>query len=300
MKPNPTKWFAIFMILVFYSQLSFSQIENARKKIHNIINKSNGKIGVAVMDLDNLDTLTFNNDHCFPMQSVYKFPLALAVLREVDRGNLSINQKIKLTKENLLPDTWSPLREKYPNAGVEITLKEVLEFVVSQSDNNGCDILFNLMGGPKKVNGYVAGIGVNGISILNTEAEMHKDWKLQYDNCSKPSSMTDLLFSFARENILSFPYQEFLLNIMNHNVVSSKRIPGELPANTVVAHKTGSSGTNKKGIAAATNDAGIVTLPDGKQFAIAVFVSDSPDDSDTRDKIIAEISKAVWDSYLTK
>ena len=68
---------------------------------------------------------------------------------------------------------------------------------------------------------------------------------------------------------------------------------------TVVAHKTGSSDTNDKGITAATNDIGIITLPNGKHFAIAVYVSDSSEKSDVNEKIIAEICKSVWD-YLVK
>ena len=297
MKSNFVNKSLLIIFIVLCSQINFAQIENARDEINNLVKHVNGKIGVAVMDLDNLDTLTVNNDHCFPMQSVYKFPLALAVLSEVDKGNLSLDQEISLTKENLFPNTWSPLREKYQDANIEVKLSEVLEYVVAQSDNNGCDILFNLIGGPAKVNEYITGLGIKGISILNTEAEMHKDWNIQYKNCSNPSAMTDLFYKFAQKNILSSASKDFIWNIMTQNVFGSKRIIGQLPDKTVVAHKTGSSGTNKEGIAAATNDAGIVTLPDGRQFAIVVFVSDSPDDADTRDKIIADIAKIVWDVY---
>ena len=62
-----------------------------------------------------------------------------------------------------------------------------------------------------------------------------------------------------------------------------------------MAHKTGSSGATN-GIAAATNDIGIVTLPDGRHLAIAVFVSDSKADAATRDAVIARIAKAAWDA----
>jgi hypothetical protein len=51
-------------------------------------------------------------------------------------------------------------------------------------------------------------------------------------------------------------------------------------------------------VTAATNDAGIVTLPDGKHFAIVVFVTNSPENQDTRERVIAEITKAVWEYYI--
>jgi beta-lactamase class A len=52
----------------------------------------------------------------------------------------------------------------------------------------------------------------------------------------------------------------------------------------------------ENGIAAATNDIGLITLPDGQQLALAVFVTDSSADDATRDKIIARISRAVYDA----
>ena len=57
---------------------------------------------------------------------------------------------------------------------------------------------------------------------------------------------------------------------------------------------------NDKGVAAATNDAGIVTLPDGRHYGIVVFVSNSTDDEKTRENVIAQIAKVMWDFYSTK
>ncbi len=84
---------------------------------------------------------------------------------------------------------------------------------------------------------------------------------------------------------------------MAQNIFGSKRIIGELPDGTIVAYKTGTSGVNDNGIAAATNDVGLVMLSNEKHFAIVVFVSNSPDNANRRDEIIASIAKAAWDAY---
>ena len=81
---------------------------------------------------------------------------------------------------------------------------------------------------------------------------------------------------------------------MTESTTFPARIKGLLPASTVVAHKTGSSGT-RNGLTAATNDIGIVTLPDGRHMAIAVFVSDSKADDATRDAVIAKIARLAWE-----
>ena len=276
----------------------FASGDSLRIKIENISSNSKGKVGVAVLCFAKDDTLSFNGNDRFPMQSVYKFPLALAILDQVDKGKFTLDQKIHLNKEDLLPNTWSPLKKKYPDGNVDITLDELLAITVSQSDNNGCDILFRLIGGTEKVDKYIHEIGITDIAITATEAEMHKDWDVQYSNWSTPAAMTRLLYKFFNDTILSEKSREFLYNIMVKTSTGPGRLKGLLPESAIVAHKTGSSGENENGLAAATNDVGIITLPNGKHFYITVFVSDSKADEKTRDNIIAEITNLVWLYYL--
>ena len=287
------------LVVLFYSQLAFGQLQTAKKNILEITKKFKGKVGVAVMNLENHEMLIINNDYCYPMQSVFKFPIALYVLNQVDKGVLSLDQKIQLTKENLHPNTWSPLREKYPDGDVDVKLDEILKLTVAESDNNGCDILFKLVGGTSKVNSYIHKLGIKDLNIVANEEQMHKDWNVQYKNCSTPIAMAKLLYKFKCDSILTKSSRDYLYDIMESTVTGAKRIKGQLPAEVKVAHKTGSSGV-ENGIAAATNDVGIVTLPNGKQYAIVVFVSDSPEKEEARDKVIADISKAVWDVYTNK
>ena len=86
---------------------------------------------------------------------------------------------------------------------------------------------------------------------------------------------------------------------MRETETGKKRLKGQLPENTIVAHKTGSSGVNKEGLTAAVNDIGIVFLPNGQHYFISVFVTNSKENSDVNEKIIADISKATWDHFTT-
>jgi beta-lactamase class A len=83
---------------------------------------------------------------------------------------------------------------------------------------------------------------------------------------------------------------------MTETPTGLKRLKGLLPEGTVVVHKTGTSST-VNGVTAATNDVGLVTLPNGHHLAIAVFVSDAKADMATREAAIAKISRAVWDEW---
>jgi beta-lactamase class A len=285
------------LILFFGRATAVPQVDSLRSEVERIVVQADGRIGVAIFGPEGRDTLTFSGDERFPMQSVYKFPLALAVLDQVDKGRFSLGQKIHVAKSDLLPETWSPMRQKYPSGDVDITLDELLNSTVAQSDNNGCDILFRLIGGTDVVNRYVHSLGISNIAIVATEEEMHKDWEVQFRNWSTPHAMGQLLCKFSHDSILSEKSRNYTWNLMAKAGTGSRRLKGQLPDGTVVAHKSGSSGTNDKGIAAATNDAGIIVLPDGRQIIVVVFVSHSTAKEESRDEIIARIAREAWDTF---
>ncbi|PQJ09689.1 hypothetical protein CJD36_017310 [Flavipsychrobacter stenotrophus] len=288
------------LLLVGTQATSVAQHTTLRQQLATIGNVHSGSIGISVRAIEDQDTLTVNNSHHYPMQSTFKFPLALYVLHKVDKGQLALDQKIHISKEELYRNTWSPLREKYPDGNIDITIAELLDYTVSKSDNNTCDILFKLVKGTYPTNKYIHKLGVKDIDIVATELQMGKGWGVQYTNWTTPSAMTDLLYQLYTGKCLSPGSTQFLMKLMTESANSDKRIKGLLPAGTIVAHKTGTSNTSTGGITAAVNDLGIITLPNGKHLAIAVYVSDTKEKSTEAEHVIAEIAKAVYDEYAGK
>jgi beta-lactamase class A len=282
---------------MFQSFVIIGQNSTLGSEIEKIAGQIEATVGVGVLNLQSGEKFVLHDDHHFPMQSVYKFPLAMAVLKQIDDGLLSLDHSIYITREDLLPDTWSPIRDQNPEGNFDMTISELLRYTVSQSDNNGCDVLFRLSGGPTWVNGFIHESGITGMEIATTEEEMHRNWDIQYSNWSTPSAMLDLLNVFWKKTVLSQQSSDFLWKIMVETNTGPNRIRGILPEEAIVAHKTGSSGTNDEGITAATNDAGIMLLEDGDAIAVVVFVSDSKAGNMLNEKVIAEISKAAWDYY---
>ncbi len=287
----------LLFVLAVLPDTAQSQSAALRDEIRRIATAIDARVGVAVFGIEAPDTLTVGGDHRYPMQSVFKFPLALAVLRDVDAGKRSLTDTIHLRKRDLLPNTWSPLREKYPQGNVDVTLGEIIMFTVAQSDNNGCDLLFRLMGGVGAVNRTIHGLGITDIAIVSTEQEMHKDDTAQYRNWCKPAAMAELLRKFYRGEILAPGTTAYLRGVMEVTTTGPRRIKGLLPAGTVVAHKTGSSGPYGT-IVPATNDVGVVTVPTGEHYALVVFVSDAHAAEARCEDVIARISKAVWDVHV--
>lgn len=169
--------------------------------------------------------------------------------------------------------------------------------MVTLSDNNACDILMRVLGGPQKITADIHGTGVIDIMIVGDETQMNADWGLQYQNWSKPLAQVQLLSLLYQGKLLSIPETKLLINLMEHTFVAPKRIRGLLPAGTVVAHRSGTSGTDDKGLSPATNDVGVITLPNGRHLAIAIFLSDSYLGDDKRDEVVAKIAKAAYNEF---
>jgi beta-lactamase class A len=129
--------------------------------------------------------------------------------------------------------------------------------------------------------------------VATSEAEMARGDDVQYRNWATPLAAIQLLRAIQEGQGLSPSSRALLREFMFASVTGTRRIPGLLPAGTRVEHKTGTSRT-LGGLTRATNDVGIVRLPDAWHLAVAVFVADSKADEATREAVIARIARAAW------
>ena len=292
----------LFFLLIFDFSKAQS-IEILRQKINQVLADKSATVGVAIRGMHPRDTLAINGNKHLPMHSVFKFHLALAVLYQVDQGNLSLNQKVSIEKE--LIDTYrnfySPIRKKYPN-GTKLTLAELIEYTVALSDNLGCDVLFDLIGGTKVAESYIHKLGIKDIAIVHPELIMQAEWKNQYDNWTTANAANQTLELFFKNegDLLSKKSYNFLLNVLKGTKTGEKSIRGLLPKDAVIAHKTGYSGKNDQGLIGGLNDIGIVFLPDNSFFYLSILVSNSVEGYENSQKIIAEIAKLTWDYFKKK
>jgi beta-lactamase class A len=274
-----------------------AQQDGLRGKIVEIAKDAKGTVGVSVLNLETGDTLTYNGYLRQPMQSVMKFPIAITVLHEIDEGKFTLDQQVHLDKSDLFK-TYSPLQDKYPAANVDVSIRELLSYMVSLSDNVACDKLLKVIGGTDVVDTYIHHIGIKNFSIKASEYQMAQAWDVQFTDWVMASELTHLLAVTFKPGLLSAASHAYLWKIMQETSTGPNQIKGLLPAGTVVYHKTGRSGTNEKGISAATNDTGIITLPNGGHLAIAILLTNSPVDLQTRELVIARIAKAAYNSAI--
>ena len=266
----------------------------ADQRIAEIAGAARGRVGAAAEVLEGGKLFSIQASEHFPMQSVYKLPIGMTVLQQVDRGKLKLDQNVRVDKrEYVSSGQHSPLRDAHPE-GADVTLRELLRLAVSESDGSASDVLLRLAGGPDAVMQYLHATGVKEVQVRDTEMRIGQDHAVQYANWATPNGAIAVLRALHESRGISADSRALLLQFMAETSTFPTRLKGLLPASTPVAHKTGSSGTTD-GVAAATNDIGIVTLPDGRHLALAVFVSDSRAESAARDAVIARIARVAWD-----
>jgi len=292
----------ITFLCIFTINLKAQTLKELRKAIYKEIVDKKATVGIAISGTNGSDTLSINGDKHFAMQSVFKLHIAIAMLDAIDQKKFTLNQIIEIPKSSLLPGLWSPIREKYPE-GTSLSIADIITYTVGWSDNVGCDVLLDLLGGPQQVEAYFRKLGIQDLDIKINEEIMQNNWDMQYLNWTTPKSANQVLKLFYTndQQLLSADNYNFLVTVLQGTETGKRQLKGLLPEGTMVAHKTGNSGIHKtKGITAALNDIGIVYPVNGEPYFISVFVSNSFEDTATNERIIANISKLVWDYYTTK
>jgi beta-lactamase class A len=181
---------------------------------------------------------------------------------------------------------------------VEIPVRELLRAAIVQSDGLACDLLLKVAP-PAEVTRFLRSLGVAGMTVATSEKAMGLDEQVQYRNSATPEAAVALLSLLHEGRGLSAASRELLLADLTAVETGPRRLKGKLPEGTPVAHKTGSSGM-VRGLARATNDIGLITLPDGRHLAVAVFVKDSRAPESAREGAIAGIARAAWDCWTQR
>ncbi len=280
-----------FMLPAFANESKY--IEDA---LQEYISGKDARIGVAVI-INGKDTVSVNGNRDFPMMSVVKFPLALTVAHWINTNGMSLNDTVTFSEKAMKEDTYSPMLKKYGKSRNTMTIRELLEWSLVESDNNAADILLHRVGGTSGVTSIMRQMGISDEIVIGaSEEDMHRDPYLSYLNRATPLAMAQLFDRFYRELRNTSPYHEISAMLEQCRTGLDRLAVPLLPTNATIGHKTGTGFPTPGGRISAINDCGYVCLLDGTSYSIAVFVADSGYDMTATSDIIAEISKIVWKS----
>lgn len=260
-----------------------------RSQLEQYAATRDARIGVSVI-IEGVDTVSVNGYDRFPMMSVFKFPVALAVADRCRAAGVSFDEQVIMTEADLHRDTWSPMLAVYADSvPSRVSLMTLMAYSLQQSDNNAADILLRYAGGAESVTSLMP----DGIRVRWSEEDMHSDINRSFDNVATPVAMAALFdtFDVAQGDSLSSHIKKMLEGC----ATGEARLPGALRNDgVVIGHKTGTGWTTPDGRLTGINDAGYVHLSDGRRYSIAVFVTDANYDMAGCEAIIADISGIVY------
>lgn len=268
------------------------------------------RVGIAVlMNGEAAPAVAVGASELYPMMSVVKLPLAVVVMQGVADGRWRLDQRFELDARDLKEDTWSPLREAFPQGGA-FTLRVLLDYMVAQSDNNVCDYLFELVGGPPVVEAEMQRWLDGEVMRIRYDEEGLRDVAKLSGNSASPMALCRLLQALhdaaarsPREeeaegrgksrHILPPELAEVLLDVMAGTRTGASCLAAGLPEGCRLEHKTGSGPTLPDGRISARNDVGIIRLPGGGYACVAVFVADAAADAAAMDGVMSYVAAAV-------
>jgi beta-lactamase class A len=144
-----------------------------REEWRRIADTTDGTIGVAALSLSSETLVSLNGDERFPLASVCKIPIALNILALVDEGKLRLNQQIEV----LPRDVWSgvsDLEKRWP-VQRHFRLDEMIELMVSKSDNTAVETLFRIGGGGQAMEARFREWRIDGVRVDRSERQCALD-----------------------------------------------------------------------------------------------------------------------------
>lgn len=253
-----------------------------------------GRIGVAALDLSTGQQIGILGDQRFPMASTSKIAIAATFLEGVDQGRWSLDDRFPLmvpVRSAAFSTAVAPVR-----AGDRLAARELIDLMITRSSNPATDALLAVVGGVDPVNDWARRAGIQEFTLsrdiatlVRDDGEINPATSIDIRDSATPQAMVEMLAGLYQGQWLTQASRNVLIGAMERTVTGKRRIPAMMPGGVTVAHKTGSLNNT-------SSDIGIITLPDGRSIALAIYVTGQGTRLN-REAKIASIARAIHDGY---
>ncbi len=253
-----------------------------------------GRIGVAALDLSTGRNVSVLGNQPFPLASTSKVAIAATFLAGVDQGKFRLTDQFPLlvpVRSARFSSEAAPVR-----ASTMMSAQGLIELAITRSDNPAADALLAAVGGPQAVNRWLREAGLSGMrmdrdiaTLVRDDGEFNPATTIDPRDSATPLAMVELLGGLYRGQWLSKPSRDVLIGAMGRTVTGKRRMRALLPEDAGIAHKTGT-------LSNTASDVGIITTPDGRSIAVAIYVT-GQGGKPARDARIATIARAIYDGY---
>lgn len=265
--------------------------------VGRIADGSQGRIGVAAVDLVTGQQVSILGDQRFPMASTSKIAIAATFMEGVEQGRWSLSSEFPL----MVPVRSAPHSSAVApvRPGKYFKAADLIEMMITRSSNQATDALLKVVGGPRAVNKWVRAQGIDEFQIDRDIATLVRDdgaidpaRQIDTRDSATPKAMVKLLTGLYQGKYLSEASRRVILGAMERCRTGSRRIKALLPGTAIVAHKTGSLNNT-------SSDIGVIKAPNGHAIALAVYVT-GQGSRPAREAKIASIARTLYDGYTAR
>ena len=242
------------------------------------------RVGVYAVDLDTGREVAWRGDERFAYASTIKAMASAALLDEVGTDGLS--KDVAISRDDIV--SHSPVTET--KVGGTMTLAELCEAAMTQSDNGAANLIFAELGGPASLDSRLDDLGDTGTTVSRTEPGLNEAKPGDPRDTTTPRASADNLREYVFGGVLSDDEATTLTDWMKATQTGDTLIRADLPEDWTVGDKSGTGSYGSR------NDLGIVWPGDGGPIVISVLSSKDEKDAEADDRLIARAAAAAVDA----
>lgn len=254
-----------------------------QKALQHLEAKARGRLGVHVVDSGSGQEFGYRSDERFMMCSTFKLLASALLLARVDRGEESLERRIRYSKQDLI--AWSPVTEAHSD-GDGLTLAQLCEATITTSDNTAANLILASYGGPKALTAFARQLGDTVTRLDRNEPTLNVRNADEALDTTSPRAMAKTLQTLLTGNVLSPSSNQLLQQWLLANTTGDKRLRAGIPAGWTIGDKTGTNRTD-------SNDIAFIRPPQGKTVFVTAYLATSATSAQVREETLAEVGRLV-------
>ena len=135
--------FLLLLAAAHESTAGMPWTEKLEKRLASVDRSTEGELGLYVKRLSDGTELRYQSDRLYYLSSTVKVPVAVALLRQVEAGKISLDQELTLQQSDFVDGSGEVIM-KEPGARMKVSY--LLETMLRQSDSTATDLLIRLIG----------------------------------------------------------------------------------------------------------------------------------------------------------
>jgi len=243
-----------------------------------------GRVGMFALDTEDGAAMSHRADERFAMCSTFKWLLAAFALSQVDRDEMSLDERLSYGAADLLD--YAPVTKEHVDTGW-LTVEALCRASVTISDNTAANLLLRRVGGPAELTSFLRETGDTVTRLDRNEPELNTNLPGDERDTTTPRAMAGSMNRILAGNVLSGPGRDMLLKWMRDATTGLDRLRAGLPSDWVAGDKTGT------GVNGAANDVAIAWPPNRHPILIAAYLSESDASPAAANAAHADIARTI-------